>query len=44
MEGVESIRTYGEKENFKYLGILKTDTIKQTEMKKIEIKKSTPEE
>ena len=25
----ESIRTYGEKENYKYLGILEVDTIKQ---------------
>ena len=29
----ECIRTLGEKENFKYLGILETDTIRQTEMK-----------
>ena len=28
----ESIRTLGEKENFKYSGIVDTDTIKQTEM------------
>ena len=29
----ESIRTLGEKENYKYLGILGMDTIKQREMK-----------
>ena len=29
----ESIKRLGEKENFKYLGIVKEDTIKQVEMK-----------
>ena len=29
----ERIRTLGEKENYKYLGIVETDTIKLTEMK-----------
>ena len=29
----ERIRTLGEKENYKYLWILKSDTIKQAEMK-----------
>ena len=29
----EKIRTLGEKENYKYLGILEADMIKQTEMK-----------
>ena len=29
----EKIRTYGEKETYKYLGILEADTIKQAEMK-----------
>ena len=38
MEGIEfphqeKIRTLGEKETFKYLGILVADTIKQVEMK-----------
>ena len=38
IEGVELptqvvIRTLGEKETYKYLGILETDTIKQQEMK-----------
>ena len=32
MEGIE-LPTFGEKENYKYLGILKADTIKQVEMK-----------
>ena len=40
MKGVEQpnqvvIRTQGEKETYKYLGILEADTIKQQEMKKI---------
>ena len=30
----ESIRPLGEKENYKYLGILAADVIKRTEMKK----------
>ena len=30
----ERIRTLGEKENYKYLGKLKADTIKQVEMRK----------
>ena len=39
MEGIEllnkgRIRTLGEKENYKYLGLLEEDTIKQAEMKK----------
>ena len=29
----DKIRTLGEKETYKYLGILKADTIKHTEMK-----------
>ena len=29
----ERIRTFGEKENYKYLGILEMDTIKQVEIK-----------
>ena len=29
----EKIRTLGKKENYKYLGILEVDTIKQAEMK-----------
>ena len=29
----EKIRTFGEKETYKYLGILEADTIKQVEMK-----------
>ena len=38
MEGIvvwneERIRTLGEKETYKYLGILEVDTIKQLEMK-----------
>ena len=38
MEGIEllnkeSIRTFGEKENYKYLGILEAETIKHIEMK-----------
>ena len=38
MEGIklpdqEKIRTLGEKETYKYLGILEVDTIKQAEMK-----------
>ena len=28
----ERIRTFGEKENYKYLGILEADTIKQVEI------------
>ena len=37
MEGIElpkqeSIRMFGEKEKYRYLGILEADTIKQTEM------------
>ena len=34
----DKIRTLGEKENYKYLGILEADTIKQVEMKE-QIKK-----
>ena len=29
----EKIRTHGEKGNYKYLGILEVDTIKETEIK-----------
>ena len=29
----DKIRTFGEKETYKYLGILEADTIKQVEMK-----------
>ena len=32
----DKIRTLGEKETYKYLGILEADTIKQMEMKKIQ--------
>ena len=34
MPNLESIRTCGEKENYKYLGILEADTIKQMKEKK----------
>ena len=34
----EKIRTYGEKETYKYLGILEADTIKQAEMKEKKLK------
>ena len=49
MKGVELpnqvvIRMLGEKETYKYLGILETDTIKQKEMKEKKIKKSISEE
>ena len=33
LPNLESIKTPGEKENFKYLDILKADTIKHTKMK-----------
>ena len=33
MPNQESIRNVGEKENYKYLGILQANTIKQAEMK-----------
>ena len=36
--------TLGEKETYKYLGILEADTIKQVEMKEKKIKKSISEE
>ena len=44
MQGIElpnqgRIRTFREKENYKYLGILETDTIKQAEMKEKGFKK-----
>ena len=29
----DKIRTFGEKETYKYLGILEADTVKQVEMK-----------
>ena len=38
----ERIRMFGEKENFKYLGILEEDTIKNSQMKEKE-EKSTPD-
>ena len=38
----ERIRTLGEKENNKYLGILEADTIKQTEIKEKKRKKDNP--
>ena len=31
----ESIRKFGDKENYKYLEILKSDTIKRVEMKRV---------
>ncbi len=37
----EKIRTLGEKETYKYLGILEADTIEQVEMKE-KIKKEYP--
>ena len=40
----ERIRILGEKEIFKYLGVLEADTIKQVGMKKIKIKKSISDE
>ena len=45
-EGIEQsnqdkIRTHGEKENYKYLGILEADNIKQVEIKE-KIKKEYP--
>ena len=33
LANLEKIRTLGEKENYKYLGILETDTLKLVEMK-----------
>ena len=36
----EKIRIFGEKETYKYLGILEEDTIKQVEMKEKKLKKS----
>ena len=36
----DKVRTPGEKETYKYLGILEDDSIKQVEVKKIKIKKS----
>ena len=33
LRNLESIRTPGERENYKYLGILEADIIKQEEMK-----------
>ena len=39
----KNIKTLGEKENCKYLGILEVNTIKQVEMKE-KIKKNTSEE
>ena len=48
MEGIErpnqeKIRTFGEKETYKYLGILETNIIKQAEMKE-KIKRNTSDE
>ena len=40
----EVIRTLGEKETYKYLGILEADTIKQQEMKERKKKNSISEE
>ena len=34
LQNQDKIRTLGEKETYKYLGILHADTIKQVEMKK----------
>ena len=39
----EKIRTLGEEENYKYLGILEADSTKQEEIKE-KIKKNTPGE
>ena len=39
MVNQERIRMFGEKENYKYLGILEANTIKQTEIKKKKKKK-----
>ena len=42
-EGIELLKqekTLGEKETYKYLGILEADTIKQVKMKEIFLKKS----
>ena len=36
----DKIRTFGEKETYKYSGILEADTIKQVEMKEKKFKKS----
>ena len=33
LQNQEKMRTFGEKETYKYLGILEADTIKQVEMK-----------
>ena len=33
LQNQERIRKHGEKENYKYLGLLEKDTIKQAEMK-----------
>ena len=33
MESLKKIRTLGEKENYKYLGVFEANTIKQMEMK-----------
>ena len=40
-EGMEKIRVRGEKETYKYLGILEADTIKHAKMKE-KIKKEYP--
>ena len=39
----ERIRSFGEKENYKFLGVLEADTIRQTEMKE-KVKNSISEE
>ena len=43
LPNMKRIRTHGEKENYKYLGILEADTIKQAEMKE-KFKNSTSDE
>ena len=41
LQSQECVRSLGEKENYKYLGILEADTIKQAKMKE-KIKKRIP--
>ena len=40
LPNLEKIRTLGEKETYKYLGILEADTIKHAEIKEKKLKKS----
>ena len=40
----EKIRTLGEKETYRYLGIFEADIIKQAKMKEIKKKKNTSKE